>query len=166
MQLDRTTGIPLHIQVSNLLTSRILDGEWPIGGMLPSEQLLCTQLRISRGTLRQALAELQRNGYVRREQGRGTFIARGQVRQNENDLPSRTLAFLVPYVLDSFAPSLLMGVEHKAKEHGYSVLFHHVENSLVKQSEILHRLKQTGVAGIVLYPVDSIHIDQAATSSI
>lgn len=161
MQLDRTSGIPLHIQVSNLLTSRILDGEWPIGGMLPSEQLLCTQLGISRGTLRQALAELQSNGYVRREQGRGTFVTRGQVRQNQNDLPSRTLAFLVPYVLDSFAPSLLMGVEHKAKEHGYSVLFHHVENSLVKQAEILHRLKQTGVAGIVLYPVDSIHIDQA-----
>lgn len=161
MQLDRTTGIPLHIQVSNLLTSRILDGEWPIGGMLPSEQLLCSQLGISRGTLRQALAELQRNGYVRREQGRGTFIARGQVRQNQADVPSRTLAFLVPYVLDSFAPSLLMGVEHKAKEQGYSVLFHHVENSLAKQAEILHRLKQTGVAGIVLYPVDSIHIDQA-----
>ena len=60
----------------------------------------------------------------------------------------------------SFAPSLLMGVEHKAKEHGYSVLFHHVENSLAKQAEILHRLKHTGVAGIVLYPVDSIHIDQ------
>ncbi len=160
MQLDRTSGLPLHVQVSNLLASRILDGEWPIGAMLPSEQQLCTQLGISRGTLRQALAELQRNGYVRREQGRGTFIARGQVRQNQNDLPSRTLAFLVPYVLDSFAPSLLMGVEHKAKEHGYSVLFHHVENSLAKQAEILHRLKQTGVAGIVLYPVDSIHIDQ------
>ena len=100
MQLDRTSGLPLHVQVSNLLASRILDGEWPIGGMLPSEQQLCAQLGISRGTLRQALAELQRNGYVRREQGRGTFIARGQVRQNQNDLPSRTLAFLVPYVLD------------------------------------------------------------------
>jgi GntR family transcriptional regulator, arabinose operon transcriptional repressor len=161
MQLDRSSGIPLHIQVSNLLASRILDGEWPVGGMLPSEQQLCAQLSISRGTLRQALAELQRSGYVRREQGRGTFIARGQVRLNQNDLPSRTLAFLVPYVLDSFAPSLLMGVEHKAKEHGYSVLFHHVENSLAKQAEILRRLKQTGVAGIVLYPVDSIHIDQA-----
>jgi GntR family transcriptional regulator, arabinose operon transcriptional repressor len=161
MQLDRNSGILLHIQVSNLLISRILDGEWPIGGMLPSEQQLCAQLGISRGTLRQALGELHRNGYVRREQGRGTFIARGQVRQNQSDLPSRTLAFLVPYVLDSFAPSLLMGVEHKAKEHGYSVLFHHVENSLVKQTEILSRLKYSGVAGIVLYPVDSIHIDQA-----
>jgi DNA-binding LacI/PurR family transcriptional regulator len=161
MQLDRNSGIPLHIQVSSLLISRILDGEWPIGAMLPAEQQLCAQWGISRGTLRQALAELNRNGYVRREQGRGTFIARGQVRQNQNDLPSRTLAFLVPYVLDSFAPSLLMGVEHKAKEHGYSVLFHHVENSLAQQAETLRRLKHSGVAGIVLYPVDSIHVDQA-----
>lgn len=161
MQIDRTSGISLHIQVSNLLISRILDGEWPIGGMLPSEPLLCAQFGISRGTLRQALTQLHNSGYVRREQGRGTFVARGQVRQNQSDLPGRTLAFLVPYVLDSFAPSLLMGVEHKAKEHGYSVLFHHVENSLARQAETLARLKQTGVAGIVLYPVDSIHVDQA-----
>jgi DNA-binding LacI/PurR family transcriptional regulator len=160
MQLDRNSDVPLHTQVRNLLISRILDGEWPIGGMLPSEQHLCAQLNISRGTLRQALTELERSGYVRREQGRGTFVMRGQVRQNPSgDLPSRALAFVVPYVLDSFAPSLLMGVEHKSQEYGYSVLFHQVENNLSKQAETLHRLACIGIAGVVLYPVDSVHID-------
>lgn len=162
MQLDRNSDVPLHIQVRNLIINRILDGEWPVGGMLPSEQHLCAQLQISRGTLRQALTEVERNGYVRREQGRGTFVTRGSVHQAPiDDLPGRTLAFVVPYVVDSFAPTLLMGVEHKAQELGYSILFHQVENNLTKQAETLRRLVQMDIAGIVLYPIDSIHLDNA-----
>lgn len=159
MQLDRSSDIPLYLQVRNLLISRIFDGEWPVGGLLPSEQQLCTQLGVSRGTLRQALADLEREGYVRREQGRGTFVIRGQVRQNIPDLSQRTLAFVVPFVLDSFAPSLLLGIEYAARENGYSVLFHHDENSLVKQSEILEQLERDNIAGIVLFPVNSTHVD-------
>lgn len=160
MEIDRNSDIPLYLQVRNLLISRILDAEWQVGELLPSEQQLRLQLGISRGTLRQALAELEREGYVRREQGRGTFVIRGQVRQNIPDLPRRTLAFVVPYVLDSFAPTLLLGLEHAARECGYSVLFHHVENSLEKQTEILNRLEKDRIAGIVLYPVNSMHVDE------
>lgn len=159
MIIDRSSDIPLYLQVRNLLISRILDAEWNVGELLPAEQQLRLQLGVSRGTLRQALSELEREGYVRREQGRGTFVIRGQVRQNIPDLPRRSLAFVVPYVLDSFAPSLLLGVEYEARSRGYSVLFHHVENSLAKQTDILNRLEQDNVAGIVLYPVDSTHVD-------
>lgn len=159
MTIDRSSDVPLYLQVRNLLISRILDAEWNVGELLPAEQQLRLQFGVSRGTLRQALSELEREGYVRREQGRGTFVIRGQVRQNIPDLPRRSLAFVVPYVLDSFAPSLLLGVEHAARGRGYSVLFHHVENSLAKQTDILNRLEQDNVAGIVLYPVDSTHVD-------
>lgn len=159
MQLDRNSDVPLYLQTRDLLMRRILDAEWDVGSLLPSEHELCTQLGISRGTLRQALAELEREGFVRREQGRGTFVLRGRVNQDVLDLPNRTIAFIVPYVRDSFAPTLLLGVEHAARERGYAVLFHHVENSLAKQAETLARLEEDGIAGIVLFPVNSVDVD-------
>ncbi len=42
---------------------------------LPNEDDLAAQYGISRGTVRKALAELQRQGLLRIEQGRGTFVS-------------------------------------------------------------------------------------------
>lgn len=41
---------------------------------LPNEDILAAQYGMSRGTVRKALAELQRQGLIRIEQGRGTFV--------------------------------------------------------------------------------------------
>ena len=54
---------------------RILNGEWPPGANLPAEPELCEEFGVARGTLRQALSKLEQMGYVRRERGRGTFVA-------------------------------------------------------------------------------------------
>lgn len=66
---------PLHAIVAVRTESRIRSGEWATGDRLPPERDLCRELDVSRTTLRQALAELERRGLVSREQGRGTFVA-------------------------------------------------------------------------------------------
>ncbi|MGC5628758.1 GntR family transcriptional regulator [Georgenia sp. Z1344] len=48
-------------------------GPAPADTPLPSEALLCEEYGVSRITVRRALDELDRDGIVRREQGRGTF---------------------------------------------------------------------------------------------
>ena len=45
------------------------------GAVLPSERELCDEFNVSRGTARQALAELEKAGIVYRKQGRGTFVS-------------------------------------------------------------------------------------------
>jgi DNA-binding FadR family transcriptional regulator len=51
-------------------------GQVVAGQRLPPERELAAQLRVSRGTLREALADLQRAGYVESRRGRlgGTFV--------------------------------------------------------------------------------------------
>lgn len=52
----------------------IRDGRWAAGAALPTERELVDLHAVSRPTVRQALAQLEEAGLLRREQGRGTFV--------------------------------------------------------------------------------------------
>ncbi|MBM7464122.1 GntR family frlABCD operon transcriptional regulator [Microbacterium dextranolyticum] len=45
------------------------------GERLPAEPELCERFGVSRITIRRAVADLERLGFVRRQQGRGTFVS-------------------------------------------------------------------------------------------
>ena len=57
---------------------------------LPTESELGQKFAVSKITVRQALKELADSGYVRREQGRGTFVERLQLKQGPRALSSFT----------------------------------------------------------------------------
>ncbi len=148
-------SLPLSLQIHTRLQQRILQGEWAYGAMLPSEHELCAEYGVSRGTIRLALADLEKEGLIRRERGRGTFVARLPQTELASHLNGRTISFIVPYVRDSFVPTILLGLESVARANRYLVLFNHAENSPQKQEEALRLAQQQGVAGTVLYPVNS-----------
>jgi GntR family transcriptional regulator len=76
--LDKNSSIPLRIQFKEYLTNRIDRNELKPGQRLPSERAFCEQFGISRITVRQALAEMARDGLIYTVPGKGTFIARKQ----------------------------------------------------------------------------------------
>jgi GntR family transcriptional regulator len=73
--IDRRSPIPFYFQLTKLLTAEIESGRWAVGERLPSEPAICQQFGVSRTTVRQALSELESEGLIRREKGRGTFVA-------------------------------------------------------------------------------------------
>jgi len=75
MSIDRASPVPLHIQLKQALKDQILGGSWKAGDLVPGEPDLCREFRVSRTTVRQALAGLAYEGLVVRERGRGTFVA-------------------------------------------------------------------------------------------
>lgn len=64
------TSTPIHVQVANALRNEIVRGELPMGSTLPSEAQLCATYGASRGTIRNALATLRREGLIGGGQGR------------------------------------------------------------------------------------------------
>jgi GntR family transcriptional regulator len=70
---------PLYSIIASRAEQRIRSGSWAAGTRLPPERELCELLDVSRATLRQALAELERRGLISRHQGRGTFVTRPRV---------------------------------------------------------------------------------------
>lgn len=153
-----TNGTSLTLQIHASLQQRILGGEWAFGAMLPSEHELCAEYGVSRGTVRQVLAELQKESLIRRERGRGTFVAHLPRTEPVSELHGRTISFIVPYVRDSFVPTILLGLESVARANGYVTLFNHAENSPERQEDALRLALKQGVAGIVLYPVNSTDV--------
>jgi GntR family transcriptional regulator len=77
--LDKNYPLPKYFQLKELIRERIAAGEWQPGEMIPSERELSEQYGISRMTARQALQELAMEGLLRREQGKGTFVAEPKI---------------------------------------------------------------------------------------
>ncbi|MFD1109385.1 GntR family transcriptional regulator [Pseudoroseomonas ludipueritiae] len=73
---DRLDARPLYQQVETVLIDRIASGAWPPGHSLPAEPELAAELGVSQGTVRKALAELERRNLIERRQGRGTTVLR------------------------------------------------------------------------------------------
>ena len=71
----------LYLKLSDALAEQIMDGTLPEGTLLPSERELCQKHGISRTTVRQALQDLSRKGYIRAIHGKGTVVVRPQIQQ-------------------------------------------------------------------------------------
>jgi DNA-binding GntR family transcriptional regulator len=72
MQIERPR--PITEQVNTIIRQRIRDRTYPPGSRLPSESELAQELRVSRATVRTALARLAADGLVLRKQGDGTYV--------------------------------------------------------------------------------------------
>jgi GntR family transcriptional regulator len=78
-RIDRASSIPFYVQLKAALSAEIEAGRWKSGDQLPPEQDLCTFFGVSRTVVRQALQQLEFEGMVVRERGRGTFVAEPKI---------------------------------------------------------------------------------------
>lgn len=75
MILQRETGVPLYRQIQDYIRSKIEAKEWAVGEQIPTEQQLGQDFGVSRITVVKAVSRLVDEGLLRKEQGRGTFVA-------------------------------------------------------------------------------------------
>lgn len=65
----------LYLQIARALKKEIVDGVYPVGSQLPTEDELCEQFAVSRYTVREALRRLREDNLVSSRQGAGTIVA-------------------------------------------------------------------------------------------
>lgn len=66
--------IPQHRLLYELLRKHIIEGVYPEGSLLPSENELCSTHEVTRPTVRQALSRLANEGYIIKHQGKGSIV--------------------------------------------------------------------------------------------
>ena len=86
----RDAPVPLYHQVKTALRREIEDGRWAPGEQLPTEDELIARFHVSKITVRQALRQLSEMGYIRRQQGRGTFVLPPPLEEGPRELTSFT----------------------------------------------------------------------------
>ena len=67
-------GVPRYRAVAAALDEAIASGEHAVGTTLPPEKTLCEIFGVSRHTIRDAIALIERDGLVSRRQGSGTTV--------------------------------------------------------------------------------------------
>lgn len=72
--LDRDSLQKLYVQMYSILKEKIEKREWLNGIQIPTEDELCRTYDVSKATVRNAVAELVRCGYLKKQQGKGTFV--------------------------------------------------------------------------------------------
>jgi DNA-binding GntR family transcriptional regulator len=68
--------IPQHRKLYETLRKHILEGVYKEGDLLPSENELCQLHGVTRPTVRQSLAALASDGFIRKHQGKGSIVHR------------------------------------------------------------------------------------------
>lgn len=61
--------------ITDSLRERILSGEFPKGGMVPSESSLCKDYNVSRVTIRASLQKLAGEGLIETHRGKGSIVS-------------------------------------------------------------------------------------------
>lgn len=71
----------LYHSLGHIIRGKIQSGEWSVGQRIPSERQMVEIFNVSRSTVRQGIDYLVKEGVLRREQGRGTFVAPPKIEQ-------------------------------------------------------------------------------------
>lgn len=144
------TTQPKYQRILDHLNVEILSGRLGPGTALPTEAELCRNLQMSRGTVRQALAELEGDGMIERIQGKGTFVKTEQQRQSTRQLA--TFALIAPQLREGFYPSLVHGFEQASSGFQHQVVVSNSGNDIGRQADLVLQMIDRAVGGVALVP--------------
>ncbi|WP_230293095.1 GntR family transcriptional regulator [Croceicoccus sp. Ery5] len=65
---------PLYVQIARKLKAEMMDGLYPVGSQMPTENELCDRFSVSRYTVRGAIGMLRDEGLVAARRGAGTTV--------------------------------------------------------------------------------------------
>jgi GntR family transcriptional regulator len=69
------TGGPMYLQIIDQIKQKIAVGDWTAGEEIPSIRQLAVAIRVSVITVKRAYLELERDGIIVTQQGKGSFVA-------------------------------------------------------------------------------------------
>jgi GntR family transcriptional regulator len=75
MVISKADGRPMYVQIVEQIKERVAVGDWPRGGEIPSIRQLAVSLRVSVITVKRAYLELEREGVIVTQHGKGSFVA-------------------------------------------------------------------------------------------
>ncbi len=73
--ISQSDSRPMYLQIMEQVKQRVAVGEWGPGEEIPSIRQLAMDLRVSVITIKRAYLELEREGVIVTQQGKGSIVA-------------------------------------------------------------------------------------------
>lgn len=145
---------PKYMMLKQEILSWIASGQIRPDEQMPSEHEIAARYGLSRQTVRQALGELEKEGWLYRVQGKGTFVAQPQPKvQAARDI--RMIAMVTTYISDYIFPHIVRGAESALRSRGYSLTLSSTDNDKEKERENLKQLLDQPFDGYIIEPTKS-----------
>lgn len=146
--------------LKDYLIGKISSGEYQSGFQVASEPELCRKFNLSRNTTRQALQELEQEGYVYRVRGKGTFVRDNTPKQ------SRKIALLIydtAYMTYPVTAKLIRGIDEVLCQNDYALDI--LAGKRTQEAEQIGKLTET-YAGFLLgaYQIEEVILNSLINS--
>ena len=131
--------------LADRLREDLIRGSGQRGCKLPTELELTQQYQLSRQTVRHALQLLEEEGLIQRRQGSGSYTT--------GLLPGtapRQIAVVTSFLDDYIFPGILHDTSEVFSRQGYSTAVYATENQVSAEREILLRLLEEPVSGLLV----------------
>jgi DNA-binding LacI/PurR family transcriptional regulator len=149
--MSETPNLPVYVRIKRDLKTSIENGEFTEGDRVPTELELAAQYGVSRNSARQALRDLEFEGYVVRTPGRGSFVAPSSQRQRVLSVNGlRMVALACPELESRFTRSIVQGFINYATAHQYHTMVYFLHLSNDAEFDFLAELRNSGIEGIAL----------------
>jgi GntR family transcriptional regulator len=73
--ISQSDGRPMYLQIMEQIKQKVAVGEWAPGEEIPSIRMMSVALRVSVITVKRAYLELEREGVIVTQQGKGSIVA-------------------------------------------------------------------------------------------
>jgi DNA-binding LacI/PurR family transcriptional regulator len=144
--------IPAYAYIKRELKTQIESGDLPEGERVPSELELARIYGVSRNPTRQALRDLELEGYIVRSPGRGSFVAPRSKRQKLFQVDGwRTMAIACPELECHYTRGVVQKFIRVAAERGFHTMVYFMRLRNEEEVEFLADMRNSGIEGIALW---------------
>lgn len=130
----------------------IEDNKLEPGDKLPTELEFQTKYDVSRHTVRSALAYLENEGLIYKEQGLGSFVGHPNGKNK-----TKEIGVITTYISDYIFPYIIRGIENELTKKGYSMILTSTNNDIDLEKRAVQMMIDRNVDGIIVEPTKSAY---------
>lgn len=155
----------LYKRIYNTVVEKIINNEYAEGDKLPTESELAQQYDVSRITSKKALDQLAQAGYIKRIQGKGSYVLKvDDVKltntvdlNNAKPIGNSENHLLIGIVMSDFNSNygleILSGMERELEKNNSFMIIKRSYDDQIIEKKVVEELLSIGVDGLIIIPV-------------
>ena len=142
---------PMYLQIKKYLESLITQNKNVPHFKLPSENQIAGRFHSSRIPVKRALDELENEGHIYRQQGKGSFICHNTIQQNKPN--ERSVCLLIPHFGYKLIDDMIDGIQSVLDAHDIKLYVSLTDDSSEKEARLLQTALNSHFDGLLVFPV-------------